>query len=68
MEVWWDSSPLIYKSWLKKVIDKTEDSYKAVMKKQLDSLFDYDNPLDMAFAGVTTNPKLTSNILDFKNI
>ena len=35
MEIWWDSSPLIYKSWSQKVIDKTEDSYKAVMKKQL---------------------------------
>jgi transaldolase len=64
MEVWWDSSPLIYKSWSQKVIDKAEDSYKAVMKKQLSKLFNYDNPLDMVFAGVTTNPRLTSKVLE----
>ena len=64
MEVWWDSSPLIYKSWSQKVIDKAEDSYKAVMKKQLSKLFNYNNPLDMVFAGVTTNPRLTSKVLE----
>ncbi|MCL4386077.1 MAG: transaldolase [Actinobacteria bacterium] len=64
MEVWWDSSPLIFKSWSQKVIDKTEDSYKEIMKKQLSKLFNYDNPLDMVFAGVTTNPRLTSKVLE----
>ena len=64
MEVWWDSSPLIYKSWSKKILDKTEDSYKQIMRNQLEKLFNYDKPLDMVFAGVTTNPRLTSNVLN----
>ena len=61
MEVWWDSSPMIYESWAKKVLDKTEDSYKAVMQEQLKSLF--NNSSKIVFDGVTTNPRLTSNVL-----
>jgi len=64
MEVWWDSSPLIYKSCAKKTVEATEDSYKAIMKAQLDRLFNPDNPAETVFDGVTTNPRLTSNVLN----
>jgi transaldolase len=71
MEIWWDSSPLVYKSWADKVLDKTEDSYKATMAEQLKRLFDQSSKENIVFDGVTTNPRLTSNVLslipDFVN-
>ena len=64
MEIWWDSSPLIYKSWSKKVIDKTDPGYMAAMTKQLDRLFNTEKQEDIVFDGVTTNPRLTSRVLE----
>jgi len=64
MEVWWDSSPLIYKSWSKKVLDKTEANYKSLMEDQLCKLFNCDKPEEMVFDGVTTNPRLTSKVIE----
>jgi len=64
MEIWWDSSPLIYKSWAKKVLDKTDPGYKSVMTEQLDRLFNTQKQEDIVFDGVTTNPRLTSRVLE----
>ena len=64
MEIWWDSSPLIYKSWTKKVLDKTDPGYKSIMTKQLDRLFNTEKQEDIVFDGVTTNPRLTSRVLE----
>ncbi|HHT79374.1 MAG TPA: transaldolase [Actinobacteria bacterium] len=64
MEVWWDSSPLIYKSWAEKMVNAEDDSYKSTLKAQLDALFNADNPENTVFDGVTTNPRLTSNVLN----
>lgn len=64
MEIWWDSSPLIYKSWSKKVLDKTEANYKSLMEDQLCKLFNCDKPEEMVFDGVTTNPRLTSKVIE----
>ncbi|MHB1275171.1 MAG: transaldolase family protein, partial [Candidatus Humimicrobiaceae bacterium] len=64
MEVWWDSSPLIYKSWSKKVLDKTDTNYKKTMQDQLEKLFNTVKPEEMVFDGVTTNPRLTSRVLE----
>jgi transaldolase len=64
MEVWWDSSPLIFKSWADKTINAEEDNYKDILKEQLNSLFNLDSPENTVFDGVTTNPRLTSNVLN----
>ena len=61
-EAWWDSSPLIFKTWEKEMIEKASD--KELMKEQLKVLFDQDNPADTLFSGVTTNPKLTRGVLN----
>ncbi|MDD5659120.1 MAG: transaldolase family protein [Actinomycetota bacterium] len=63
MEIWWDSSPLIYKSWSKKVLDKTDPTYKPIMEEQLKKLFS-QGQADIVFDGVTTNPRLTSKVLE----
>jgi len=64
MELWWDSSPLIFKNWAEKVMDKTDDSYKGTMSEQLKKLFDFNSSGEMVFDGVTTNPRLTSKVLE----
>lgn len=64
MEIWWDSSPLIYKSWSKKILDKAEAGSKSLIDEQLCKLFNYSKPGEMVFDGVTTNPRLTSKVLE----
>jgi hypothetical protein len=63
MEIWWDSSPLIYKTWAKKMIEKSKFESPDILEKQLDELFNYENPDKMVFSGVTTNPRLTSDVI-----
>jgi len=64
MELWWDSSPLIFDTWKKEMLEKAEPSRKERLEKQLKVLFDTENPQDTLFDGVTTNPKLTRKVLD----
>ncbi|NQU16054.1 MAG: transaldolase [Desulfobacteraceae bacterium] len=57
-EIWWDSSPIIYDNWRKKMIDQASD--KDEMKEWLDRLYSKDNkPEENIFRGVTTNPPLS---------
>ena len=63
MELWWDSSPLIFNKWMDSVIEKAKPEDREKLKVQLKVLFDTDNPADCLFDGVTTNPKLTNTAL-----
>ncbi len=63
-EIWWDSSPLIFGAWAEKMIEKAPEDKKKIIKDQLNVLFDYKNPADTLFCGVTTNPRLTRKVLD----
>ena len=57
-EIWWDSSPIIYDNWRKKMIDQASD--KDEMKEWLDRLYSKDNKQgENIFRGVTTNPPLS---------
>jgi transaldolase len=64
MELWWDSSPLIFEAWAKKMVEKAPAEEKVELEKQLKILFDIENPADTLFCGVTTNPRLTRKVLD----
>jgi transaldolase len=64
MELWWDSSPLIFEAWAKKMVEKAPAEEKVELEKQLKILFDIQNPADTLFCGVTTNPRLTRKVLD----
>ena len=64
MEIWWDSSPLIFNKWKDLVMDKVKLEDRERLKKQLKVLFDTENPENTLFDGVTTNPKLTCKVLD----
>ena len=64
MELWWDSSPLIFKAWAESMLEKASPEKKEELKEQLKVLFDPDNPAETLFCGVTTNPRLTRKVLD----
>jgi len=59
MEIWWDSSPLLFTKWVKKMVDSAEPSKKALWQEQLGRLYNVDNPANSIFRGCTTNPPLS---------
>lgn len=58
-EIWWDSSPLVYKNWARKIVEKAPKEKKATWREQLKRLFNPENPRTTFFRGVTTNPPLS---------
>ena len=46
------------------MLKKAPEDKKSSMEKQLKVLFDYENPGDTLFCGVTTNPRLTKKVLE----
>ena len=59
LEIWWDSSPLIYQHWMEKLIASAPRDKQTVLAAQLLRLFDPQNPQKTLFTGVTTNPPLS---------
>jgi transaldolase len=59
MEIWWDSSPLVYDQWVRKMQDGAESSRKASLKEQLARLYVPEAPAKSIFRGCTTNPSLS---------
>ncbi|MGE5587759.1 MAG: transaldolase family protein [Clostridia bacterium] len=65
LEVWWDSSPLIYSAWAEKTTSNLQGDEKSRMNAYLHRLFDPLNPASTLFGGVTTNPPLTVRAFEF---
>jgi len=61
MEIWWDSSPLVYKSWVQKMLNAAEADRRPVLEEQLGRLYDAQEPARSLFRGCTTNPPLSLN-------
>lgn len=59
MEIWWDSSPLIFESWVKKMIDSAPPSDKKILAEQLNRIYVINNPAKSLIRGCTTNPPLS---------
>ena len=59
MEIWWDSSPVVFENWCKKLLDKADPGDRDLLQKQFDRMYDKENPLNQLFRGVTTNPPLS---------
>jgi transaldolase len=59
MEIWWDSSPVIFNNWCRKMLDKAAPENREIMQRQFDRMFDETNPEKQLFRGVTTNPPLS---------
>jgi transaldolase len=60
IEIWWDSSPLVYSQWVQKMLNATEQpSQKSLLKEQLARLYNDESPTKSVFRGCTTNPPLS---------
>lgn len=59
LEIWWDSSPLVYPSWSKSLIARFPPEQQESLAAQLRRLYDPQNPAATLFTGVTTNPPLS---------
>ncbi|MCI0475858.1 MAG: hypothetical protein L0Y55_06385, partial [Anaerolineales bacterium] len=59
MEIWWDSSPLVFKPWVKKMVDAAPPAKKTAMEEQLNRIYVLDDPAKSLIRGCTTNPPLS---------
>jgi len=59
MEIWWDSSPVIFENWCRKMLAKADEGDRETLKRQFKRMYDKDNPARQLFRGVTTNPPLS---------
>jgi transaldolase len=59
MEIWWDSSPLVFKSWVKQMLDQAPKSKKDELAEQLNRIYVLDDPAKSLVRGCTTNPPLS---------
>ena len=59
MEIWWDSSPVIFGNWCKKMLAKASAGDQDNLKRQFKRMYDTDDPVGQLFRGVTTNPPLS---------
>ena len=59
MEIWWDSSPVIFDNWCRKVLDKAAPENRPIIQGQIDRMYDQNAPETQLFRGVTTNPPLS---------
>jgi transaldolase len=60
MEIWWDSSPLVYSQWVQKMLNAAEQpSRKSILKEQFARLYNIETPSRSVFRGCTTNPPLS---------
>lgn len=59
MEIWWDSSPLVFESWVSKMVASVPGAEKAILEEQLNRIFVVDDPAKSLVRGCTTNPPLS---------
>jgi transaldolase len=58
LEIWWDSSPLVYAKWKQRLLDSAPPAERHDLEEQLVRLFDPDDPASGIVRGCTTNPPL----------
>jgi transaldolase len=59
LEIWWDSSPLVYKPWVQKMLNAVEPDKRPVLEAQFARLYNTGDPGASIFRGCTTNPPLS---------
>jgi transaldolase len=59
LEVWWDSSPLVYETWRTQMLDAAPAGRRPALAAELLRLWNPENPAATEFRGVTTNPPLS---------
>ncbi|MFL7893217.1 MAG: transaldolase family protein [Anaerolineales bacterium] len=59
MEIWWDSSPLVFESWVKEMVANAPQEKKSEIEQQLNRIYVMDDPGQSLVRGCTTNPPLS---------
>jgi transaldolase len=59
MEIWWDSSPVIFANWCAKMLARADEGDRETLRRQFERMYDKDNSEAQLFRGVTTNPPLS---------
>ena len=59
LEIWWDSSPLVFESWRSKMIEGASPDSREAMIAGLERLWDHEDLAATEFRGATTNPPLS---------
>jgi len=63
LEIWWDSSPLVFESWKKARIKSKPLEKRDEEEELLDRYYISDRPMEQLFRGVTTNPSLSNLVI-----
>jgi transaldolase len=63
LEIWWDSSPLVYNQWVRKMLDEVEPARRPILEEQLARLYNVEEPAKSVFRGCTTNPLLSWQVI-----
>lgn len=64
-EVWWDASPLVYSAWKEKYLKELPAEKQSKFAGWLEKLYNEQKPEASVIRGVTTNPRLTRETLDW---
>ncbi len=64
MEIWWDSSPIIFDNWCSKMLDKAAPEDQEKLKAQFKRMYDPENVEGQLLRGVTTNPPLSLQAIE----
>ena len=59
LEIWWDSSPLVFESWVKEMVEKAPPEKKSTLEEELNRIYVLDDPAQSLVRGCTTNPPLS---------
>ena len=63
MEIWWDSSPLVFDSWCRSTLAAADPADRETLQHQFDRMYDPEHPERQLFRGVTTNPILSMDAI-----
>lgn len=63
MEIWWDSSPLVFPDWVKGMVQEAQPAKRDLLEEQLNRIFVVGDPAKSLIRGCTTNPPLTLTAL-----
>lgn len=65
-EIWWDSSPVIYDDWTQEVLKEVPAEDKEIVQRQFKKFYNPEDPQNMLFRGVTTNPSLSMAVFEIQ--
>lgn len=63
LEIWWDSSPLVFEHWKNDFLSRLPEKTREKMEGYIARLYPKENPQETLFSGVTTNPPLSKDVL-----